>query len=83
VVTDIPSNREWISEGDNGFLVTTDNENLLAKRIVEAIRSRALLEKSSLKNLSLIKEKALWPVTLEKVMEIYKEVLSSEKLKLA
>ncbi len=38
VVTDIPSNREWIADGDNGFLVPKENENLLAKKIVEAIR---------------------------------------------
>jgi glycosyltransferase involved in cell wall biosynthesis len=78
VVTDIPSNREWISDGENGFLVPTGEEQFLARRILEAIRNEALLEKSRNENLSIIKERGIWPVTMEKVKEIYKEVLNSK-----
>jgi glycosyltransferase involved in cell wall biosynthesis len=78
VVTDIPANREWITDGKNGFLVPTDEENILAKRIIEAIRNKALLEESSYENMCLMKEKALWPVTIEKVKQIYEGVLSSK-----
>jgi glycosyltransferase involved in cell wall biosynthesis len=28
IVTDIPSNREWISPGQNGFLVSVNGEKL-------------------------------------------------------
>jgi glycosyltransferase involved in cell wall biosynthesis len=77
VVTDIPSNREWISDGKNGFLVPTGEEKFLARRILEGIRDEALLEKGRNENLSMIKEKALWSVTMEKVKKIYKGVLSS------
>jgi glycosyltransferase involved in cell wall biosynthesis len=77
VVTDIPSNREWISDGENGFLVPTGEEKFLARRILEAIRNEVLLEKSRNENLSLTEEKALWPVIMERVKEIYKGVLSS------
>jgi len=45
---------------------------------LEAIRNKALLEKSRNENLSIIKERALWPVTMEKVKKIYKGVLSSK-----
>ena len=38
VVTDIPANREWIINGENGFLVTTENEAFLARKIIEAFR---------------------------------------------
>jgi glycosyltransferase involved in cell wall biosynthesis len=78
VVTDIPSNREWISDGENGFLVPTGEEQFLARRILEAIRNEALLEKGRNENLSIIKERGIWPVTMEKVKEIYKEVLNSK-----
>ena len=30
VVTDIPSNREWIINGENGFLVSEDEERILS-----------------------------------------------------
>jgi glycosyltransferase involved in cell wall biosynthesis len=79
IVTDIPSNREWISEGENGFLVPTDEERFLAEKILEAIRNQDLREGSRGKNISLVKEKALWPVTIAKTKEIYKMVLDSKR----
>jgi glycosyltransferase involved in cell wall biosynthesis len=78
VVTDIPSNREWISDGENGFLVPIDEERFLAEKILEAIRNHDLREGSRDKNFSLIKEKALWPVTIAKTKEIYEMVLDSK-----
>jgi glycosyltransferase involved in cell wall biosynthesis len=78
IVTDIPANREWISHGENGFLVPIDEERFLAEKILEAIRNQDLLEKSRDKNFCLIKEKALWPVTIVKTKEIYKMVLDSK-----
>jgi len=75
IVTDIPSNREWISDGENGFLVSLDEERFLAKKIVDAIRNRDLTERSRDKNFCLIKEKALWAVTIAKTKEIYTMVL--------
>jgi glycosyltransferase involved in cell wall biosynthesis len=78
VVTDIPSNREWISDGENGFLVPTDKERTLAIQIIKAIRDRSLVEKASQKNLRLVTEKVLWPATIEKTKGIYEKVLSSE-----
>jgi len=71
IVTDIPSNREWITDGENGFLVPLDEERFLAGKIVEAIRNRDLIERSRDKNFCSIKGKALWPVTIAKSKEIY------------
>jgi glycosyltransferase involved in cell wall biosynthesis len=76
VVTDIPSNREWISDGENGFLVPADEERVLARRIIEAIRDRSLVEEAIQKNLRLVTEKVLWPTTIEKTRKIYEEILS-------
>jgi glycosyltransferase involved in cell wall biosynthesis len=78
IVTDIPANREWIVNGENGFLVPIDEERSLAEKIVEAIRNQDLIKRSRKKNFCLIKEKALWPVTIAKTKEIYKMVLDSK-----
>jgi glycosyltransferase involved in cell wall biosynthesis len=78
IVTDIPANREWIVNGENGFLVPIDEERSLAEKIVEAIRNQDLIKRSRKKNFYLIKEKALWPVTIAKTKEIYKMVLDSK-----
>ena len=75
VLTDIPANREWIFDGENGLLVPIDQEKLLAEKIVQAIRNQDLRERSMDRNFCLIKEKALWPVTIAKTKEIYKMAL--------
>jgi glycosyltransferase involved in cell wall biosynthesis len=75
IVTDVPANREWIKTGQNGFLAPPDEEKYLANRIIDAIRNEALLEKSRIENLSIIEEKALWPVSIKKVKKVYSELL--------
>jgi glycosyltransferase involved in cell wall biosynthesis len=71
IVTDIPANREWIKDGENGFLVPIDEEQFLAQRIVETIENRKLIEKSRMNNIKLVEEKAFWPVNMEKIKKIY------------
>jgi glycosyltransferase involved in cell wall biosynthesis len=71
IVTDIPPNREWIVPGQNGFLVPANEEKLLAKKIIDAIRDRALLERSRKENRFLIEEKVLWSVSIEKIKKMY------------
>ena len=75
VVTDIPANREWITNGLNGFLVPIDKEKYLANRIIDAIRNQALREKSRIENLSIVEEKALWPANIEKIQKVYSQLL--------
>ena len=71
VVTDIPSNREWITDGNNGFLVPINEAGILASRILDAIRNRDLLEKSRSDNLLIVEKKAFWPTNIKKLERIY------------
>jgi glycosyltransferase involved in cell wall biosynthesis len=77
VVTDIPANREWIRDGENGFLIPVKDIGLLAQRIVDAIRNQDLLRRTNRENLRAIEEKARWPVTVAKTEGIYDDLLSS------
>jgi glycosyltransferase involved in cell wall biosynthesis len=77
IVTDIPANREWISDGENGFLVNQNDEEILAKKIVDAIRNRDLLERSQTKNRLIVQEKVLWTEYVKRVKRIYADILSS------
>jgi len=74
IVTDIPANREWIFDGENGFLVSVDKEGVLADKILGAIRDQTLLEKSRIRNLSMVGEKVLWPENIEKIRRIYEQL---------
>jgi glycosyltransferase involved in cell wall biosynthesis len=71
VVTDIPSNREWITDAENGFLVPTGDESILAGKIVEAIRNKGLLVQANEKNRALIEQKANWKTNIGKIADIY------------
>jgi glycosyltransferase involved in cell wall biosynthesis len=72
VVTDILSNREWIVDGDNGCLVPKENENMLAKKIVEAIRDRRFLKEAFDKNRIIVMQRAYWGENVKKIMELYR-----------
>jgi glycosyltransferase involved in cell wall biosynthesis len=78
VVTDIPANREWIKDGQNGFLVSTRDEKLLARKIVDALRNRELLQKSRASNFAVVKESALWASVIKRTKEFYSEILGSK-----
>ncbi len=75
IVTDIPANREWIISGQNGFLVPINEEGCLANRIVEAIRNRELLRESRARNRLIVEQKALWPGHINRVGNIYTNIL--------
>jgi len=71
VVTDIPSNREWITTGENGFLVPAEDESILARKIVEAIRNKELRTQASEKNRKIIEQKAHLKANISKIASIY------------
>jgi len=75
VVSDIPSNREWIRDGENGFLVPVNDEKILAKKILDAIHNKELLERARKLNRSIVEENALWSVCIEKIKAIYEAQL--------
>ncbi len=77
VVTDIPANREWIINGENGFLVFEDEEESLASKIIDALRNRELIEKSRTRNRSIVEQKALWPEYINRLKNIYANMLNS------
>lgn len=77
VVTDIPANREWIINGENGFLVSAGETESLASKIIDAIRNRELLGKSRARNRLIVEQKALWPGYINRVKNIYANILNS------
>lgn len=78
VVTDINANREWIIDGENGFLFPAHDEFLLARKILDAIHDKELLERGRKSNQAIVKEKALWPICIEKIKGIYEAQLSKK-----
>ncbi len=75
VVTNIPANREWIEEGKNGFLIPTDEEAILAEKIIEAIQKKELLARAREKNLRIVEQSLTWDSQIQKLKKIYERVL--------
>jgi len=71
VVTDIPANREWIINGENGFLVPTGNEVFLANKIIEALRRPELRATALERNRIFVEEKGALGDHVREVSNLY------------
>ena len=60
VVSDIPGNREWVTDGKNGFLVPVKDAKALAEKIVFLLKNDNLRKLFGDNNSKLTKEKADW-----------------------
>lgn len=60
VVTDLASNREWITPGVNGWLVPSGDYEALSKTLLEALRSEERQGIMGGINLSMVQHKADW-----------------------
>lgn len=78
IVTDIPANREWIKDGYNGFLVPTDQPQVLASRIIASVRGREFRSKVCEINAKMVKEKASWDVNMGKMNEFLFSLIGGE-----
>jgi len=79
ILTDIPGNREWIKQGENGFLFSPKDFRILAEKIVFCITNFGKLDIVRDKNLSLIKDRALWEDNMRKIEESFSQLIK-EKL---
>jgi glycosyltransferase involved in cell wall biosynthesis len=76
VVTDIPANREWVKDGENGFLVPVGDNSFLAKKIVEALRSGSLRASWRKRNREMASERADSISQAKRILGIYEACCS-------
>jgi len=74
VASDIPANREWLTDGENGFLVPPDRSDLLADRILLALRSEELRARAAERNWAIVRERADWRKNMARVAQQYIEL---------
>ena len=79
VVTDLPANREWINDAENGFIVPIDNPQALAERIIYLIENKETRERFGKNSRKIIKERAEYEKEMDKVEELYQGLISSQK----
>ncbi|HEU5299395.1 MAG TPA: glycosyltransferase [bacterium] len=71
VASDIPANREWLADGENGFLVPVDRPDLLADRIIRALRDGELQRRAAARNWEIVRERADWRKNMADVEQWY------------
>jgi len=74
VVTDIEGNREWIKNGENGFVIPKSNPDLLAEKIDVLLGEEKTAEKFGVCNRKIVEEKANYDKEMAKVERIYERI---------
>jgi len=71
VVTAIPANREWVTDGKNGFIVPLNDFQTLAQKIVYLLRNQVVRRKFGKLGREIIQERAEYEEEMGKVGTIY------------
>ena len=71
VVTNIPGNREWVTQGENGFLVRPGDSLSLADGVAGILEDDELRVRMRTANVKLAKERADWNVELASTAKVH------------
>ena len=76
VVTDLPSNREWVIEGRNGWLFRQGDPGELADKIVAAFADTELLGSAGVAAREIVTERADWNKNFQRLLDAYETLAS-------
>jgi len=76
LVSDIPGNKEWIMEGENGWLFHDGDADDLAQKILYAIKNRRSFKKMGESARRTAEQNADWKKNFGKLLETYDKVMS-------
>ncbi len=71
IVTDIPANREWLSDGTSGRLVPPGEATKLAVAIIDSWRDAELRANARRINLGVVESRARWEESMRPVKELF------------
>jgi len=74
IVTDVADNRNWVKDGEGGFVVPPRNPTLLAERIVYLLKNKSARDNFGIFNRMVMQERNEYRKQMEKVEHIYKEL---------
>ena len=75
IVSDIPCNKEWIQNGENGFYAKPRDIDMFSEHILKLGEDRQLRESMSLINYNLAQKKADWIKNFKKLKDIYSNLM--------
>ena len=79
LVSDIPANKEWVFEGQNGWLFPDGNVDALAAKILAALEQRKSLPEIGKNARALAEERADWTKNFGKLLVAYQQTIMVRK----
>lgn len=78
IVSDIPANHEWITDGWNGLIVPAGNQEKLAEAIIRMIENPVLMRLFGQRNAQLIRDKADRDKHMAQMEDLYRQLLEKK-----
>jgi glycosyltransferase involved in cell wall biosynthesis len=75
LVSDIPANKEWVVEGQNGWLFPDSNVDVLAAKILGVIENRRSLAEIGKNARGVAEERADWKKNFGRLLEAYEKTI--------
>ncbi len=73
LVSDIPANKEWVSDDENGWLFPDGNAEALAEKILLAAQKRDTLIEMGARSRSIAEQRADWTKNFKKLLDAYEQ----------
>jgi glycosyltransferase involved in cell wall biosynthesis len=80
LVSDIPANKEWVFDAENGWLFPDGDADALAAKILAAIENRASLPIIGQNARKVAEERADWKKNFQKLLQAYEAALGKKAL---
>ena len=78
LVTDLPGNRSWIKNYENGILIPNENHKLLAKELIEATERNIWRKAVVERNRKFVEENANYAKNMKKIAEKYHDLINNK-----
>jgi glycosyltransferase involved in cell wall biosynthesis len=75
IVSDLPGNRSWIHQKENGILVSIENEFKLAEEIEWAFKNTEFTKKAIVENRKFVEENANYKINMKKIAFTYHDLI--------
>ena len=77
IATDVEGNSESISNGENGYLVSPRNTDVLAECLINILKNEVLRQRLGEMSIKLYKKKFLEGKQISKIVQVYESVLNN------
>ena len=78
IASEIPANTQWITDGENGFLVPVDDVDVLAEKLVFAYNNYEKIQNKAVTlNHAIISKDGVWKKNMDKIERKYRELAAA------